>query len=102
MLFSFKSIFAPRYLHILTPFFGSSHEQKAIAIHRPADVRPILKAYSGKDVALEYGKFEADIKRKQLEEWEKSGKKRSAVEGVSISRLFGGVSTSVLFFLFLV
>lgn len=64
----------------------------AIAIHRPADVRPILKAYAGKDVALEYGKFEAEMKQKALDEWEKSGKKRSAVEGVSIGRLFGGVS----------
>lgn len=64
----------------------------ALAIHRPADVRPILKAYAGKDVALEYGKFEEEMKKKHIEEWEKSGKKNSVVQGVSIGKLFGGVS----------
>ena len=32
----------------------------AIAIYNPPDVHPILKAYEGKDVPLEYAKTEAD------------------------------------------
>jgi len=66
----------------------------AIAIHRPDDVRPILKAYQGKDVALEYAKFEAEMKRKQIEQWEKSGGGKSIVSnagGSWLFRLMGGV-----------
>lgn len=66
----------------------------AIAIHRPDDVRPILKAYQGKDVALEYAKFEAEMKRKQIEQWEKSGGGKSVVSnagGSWLFRLMGGV-----------
>jgi import inner membrane translocase subunit TIM50 len=52
-----------------------------------------LKQYAGKDAALEYAKFEADAKRKHIEQWEKSGgaKKGAAVQGLKISKLFGGV-----------
>jgi import inner membrane translocase subunit TIM50 len=66
----------------------------AIAIHRPDDVRPIWKAYQGKDVALEYAKFEAEMKRKQVEQWEKSGGGKSVVSGSAgswLSWLMGAV-----------
>lgn len=66
----------------------------AIAIHRAQDVRPILTAYAGKDIAVEYAKKEADSKRKHIEEWERSGKAASgAVGGVTLSGLFGGSSS---------
>lgn len=44
---------------------------QAIAIYKPADVRPILTAYHGKDIPLEYAKKEAEGKQKHIEEWEK-------------------------------
>lgn len=72
----------------------------AIAIHRAQDVRPILTAYAGKDVAVEYAKKEADSKRKHVEEWERSGKSSGAVGGVTLSGLFGmGSSVCLLSFL---
>ena len=40
----------------------------AIAIHHPSDVRPILKAYQGKDIALEYNKLEEEQKRRMLQD----------------------------------
>ncbi len=43
----------------------------AIAIYKPEDVRPILAAYHGKDIPLEYGKKEAEIKAQFVEEWKK-------------------------------
>lgn len=42
---------------------------EAIGIYKPADVRPILKAYAGKNVPLEYAKKEAEAKQKHIEEW---------------------------------
>jgi hypothetical protein len=36
-------------------------------------VRPILQAYHGKDIPLEYAKKEAEAKAKHIEEW-KAGK----------------------------
>ncbi len=53
----------------------------AIAIYKPEDVRPILAAYHGKDIPLEYGKKEAEIKAQFVEEWKKSGKE--SLEAVS-------------------
>jgi len=78
------------FVRLLADFFCAV----AIAIHRPDDVRPILKAYQGKDVALEYSKFEAEMKRKQIEQWEKSGGGKSVVSnagGSWLSRLMGAV-----------
>lgn len=63
----------------------------AIAIHKPEDVRSILKAYAGKDVAIEYAKKEAESKRKHIEEWERQGGNKSVVGGFTMSSLFGGV-----------
>ena len=60
----------------------------AIAIYKPQDVRPILEAYRGKDIPLEYAKKEAEAKQKHIEEW-KSGKGKTA-GGFTFSSLFGG------------
>ncbi|KAF9053838.1 HAD-like protein [Hymenopellis radicata] len=54
-----------RGLVALIPFLES------IAIYKPVDVRPILTAYQGKDITLEYAKKEAESKQKHIEEWEK-------------------------------
>lgn len=58
----------------------------AIAIYKPADVRPILTAYHGKNIPLEYGKKEADAKAKYLEEWKQGHKGGSSS---AVSRLLG-------------
>lgn len=57
----------------------------AIAIYKPADVRPILQAYQGKNIPLEYGKKEAEAKAKHVEEW----KSKKGVSSSSFSSLFG-------------
>jgi import inner membrane translocase subunit TIM50 len=57
-----------------------------------------LKAYQGKDVVLEYAKFEAEMKRKQIEQWEKSGGGKSVVSnagGSWLSRLMGAVRSLI-------
>ena len=58
----------------------------AIAIYNPPDVRPILKAYEGKDVPLEYAKTEAAAKAKHIAEW---NAKHKTVEAPSFRNLFG-------------
>jgi len=69
----------------LLPFLES------IGILQPPDVRPILKAYEGKNIPLEYARKEAEIKAKHIEEWEKERKgKGGAVTGFTLSGLFGG------------
>jgi import inner membrane translocase subunit TIM50 len=60
----------------------------AIGIYKPGDVRPILQAYAGKDVPVEYAKKEAEAKAKHIEEWKKSGK-GLATGGFTLSGLFG-------------
>lgn len=62
----------------------------AIAIYKPEDVRPILTAYHGKDIPIEYGKKEAEMKAQYVEEWKKNGKAKSTGGGFSLSALFGG------------
>ncbi|KAG8716124.1 mitochondrial inner membrane protein required for protein import [Ceratobasidium sp. 395] len=66
----------------LIPFLES------IAIHNPADVRPILKAYQGKDIPTAYAAVEAEQKRKVVEDWEKN-RKRSGGGNMAIGGLFG-------------
>ncbi len=58
----------------------------AIAIYKPADVRPILEAYRDKDIPIEYAKKEAEAKANHLEEWKK---KSRHVSSSSFSSLFG-------------
>ncbi|KAF9445931.1 NIF-domain-containing protein [Macrolepiota fuliginosa MF-IS2] len=59
---------------------------ESIAIYKPADVRPILEAYQGKDIPIEYAKKEAEAKAKHVEEWKK---KSHLVSSSSFSSLFG-------------
>ncbi|KAI0684840.1 HAD-like domain-containing protein [Cytidiella melzeri] len=66
----------------LIPFLES------IAIYKSPDVRPILEAYRGKNIPLEYAAKEAEAKQKHIEEWEKSHK--GVVSDFTLSGLFGG------------
>lgn len=63
----------------------------AIGIYKPPDVRPIIEAYSGKDIPIEYAKKEAEAKQRHIEEWEHSRKGLSS-GGFTLSGLFGGSS----------
>lgn len=51
---------------------------ESIGIYNPPDVRPIISSYIDKDVALEYGKAEAEAKRQSIEEWERKGGRRKS------------------------
>ncbi|KAI0785773.1 HAD-like domain-containing protein [Abortiporus biennis] len=64
---------------------------ESIAIYKPSDVRPILQAYQGKDIPLEYAKHEAADKQRHIEEWEHH-KKGLSTGGFTLSSLFGGSS----------
>jgi mitochondrial import inner membrane translocase subunit TIM50 len=63
----------------------------AIGIYKPQDVRPILQAYQGKDIPLEYAKKEAEAKQKHIEEWQHRKKSLSST-GFTLSSLFGSSS----------
>ena len=68
----------------------------AIGIFSPADVRPILKAYDGKDIPREYAKKEAEAKRVAVEEWERLHP--SSVHGAGsgfLSSVFGSVAAVI-------
>ncbi|KAF9066553.1 HAD-like domain-containing protein [Rhodocollybia butyracea] len=45
---------------------------ESIAIYKPADVRPILTAYQGKNIPVEYAKREAEGKQKHIENWKQN------------------------------
>lgn len=66
----------------------------AIGIFNPPDVRPILKAYEGKDIPSEYAKKEAESKKAAIEEWErKNPASRSGGGGGGfLGGMFGSVS----------
>jgi import inner membrane translocase subunit TIM50 len=64
----------------------------AIAIYKPPDVRPVLSAYEGKDIPLEYGKIEAEMKAKHIDEWKSKHKRVASVP--TFGSLFG-MSSSV-------
>ena len=79
--------------HLLFLFLFKIRDTIAIAIYKSNDVRPILKAYEGKNIPIEYAKKEAEAKQKFLEEWRQSGKsKTTAGPGFTLSGLFGGSS----------
>lgn len=59
----------------------------AIAIYKPQDVRPILTAYQGKNIPLEYGKKEAEGKQKHIEEWTSKNQKSGSAN--PFGSLFG-------------
>ncbi|KAJ7623368.1 HAD-like domain-containing protein [Roridomyces roridus] len=44
---------------------------ESIGIYKPQDVRPIISAYKGKDIPLEYAKKEAEAKALHVEKWSK-------------------------------
>ena len=80
--------------------YGTDESLLAIGIYKPQDIRPILTAYHGKDIAVEYGKKEAEQKQKFLDEWRKSGKAKSGSSGggLTFSGLFGSSSVSISLF----
>jgi len=65
----------------------------AIAIYRPPDVRPILNAFHGKDIPVEYAKQEADTKKRHVEAWQQGGARRLSESGFTLSSMFGGPSS---------
>lgn len=87
MLFPSSPALSVQYFDRLSVVFF--HPPTAIAIYKPPDVRPILQAYHGKDVPIEYAKKEAEAKQKHIEEWERSRKGLSQ-GGFTLSSLFGG------------
>lgn len=64
----------------------------AIGIYKPADLRPIIQAYQGKDIPLEYARKEAEAKAKHVEEWKK--KNPMSISGSSFASMFG-ISSAV-------
>lgn len=91
-LLSFPSLnvyllFPPRCLSIL--MLTSS----AVAIYKPPDVRPILQAYQGKDIPIEYAKKETEARELHIAEWKGKYKGLSS-GGFTMSSLFG-MSTEV-------
>ncbi|KAI0700964.1 HAD-like domain-containing protein [Cerioporus squamosus] len=64
---------------------------ESIAIFKTPDVRPVLQAYAGKNIPIEFAKKEVEMKRKHIEEWEHSRKGLSR-GGWTLSGLFGGSS----------
>jgi len=67
---------------------------ESIAIYRPPDVRPILKAFHGKDIPVEYAKQEAEAKKLHVEAWQHGGAKRLSESGFTLSSMFGGSASS--------
>lgn len=59
---------------------------ESIAIYAPADVRPVLKHYAGKDIPREFAKQEAEMKAAAIAEWE-----RTHPTGTGGSSWFGGM-----------
>jgi mitochondrial import inner membrane translocase subunit TIM50 len=72
-----------RGLVALIPFLES------IGIYNPADVRPILEAYRGKDIPIEYAKTEAAAKQKHIEEFHARGGKGLGGGGLTLTGMFG-------------
>ncbi|KAF8992998.1 HAD-like domain-containing protein [Cyathus striatus] len=62
---------------------------ESIAIYKPPDVRPIIGAYQGKDIPIEYSKKEAEAKAKHVEEWKKKHPKGVGVSGGFLAGLLG-------------
>ncbi|GMK58797.1 hypothetical protein CspeluHIS016_0602390 [Cutaneotrichosporon spelunceum] len=87
---------------ILKPWDGSKGDRglvdmipflESIGIFQPADVRPVLKHYAGKDIPREYAKKEAEQKKAVIAEWERNHPTGSD-GGWSLSSLFGGSSSA--------
>ncbi|BEI83532.1 hypothetical protein CcaverHIS002_0401360 [Cutaneotrichosporon cavernicola] len=87
---------------ILKPWNGSKGDRglvemipflESIGIFQPADVRPVLKHYAGKDIPREYAKKEAEAKDAAIAEWERNHPTGSG-GGWSLSSVFGGSSSA--------
>ncbi|KAH9833590.1 NIF-domain-containing protein [Rhodofomes roseus] len=63
---------------------------ESIGIFKPPDVRPILQAYHGKNIPVEYAKKEAEMKQKHIAEWQQS--KGLSTNSFTLSSLFGSPS----------
>jgi import inner membrane translocase subunit TIM50 len=59
----------------------------AIGIYKPQDIRPILAAYQGKDIPLEYAKKEAEAKALHVEKWSKD--RPQGLASTSFSSMLG-------------
>ena len=67
------------------------------------DVRPILSAYQGKDIPVEYAKKEAEAKRVAIEEWERRNPNAGSGGAAGwLGGVFGGVAVSDPFPLFMI
>ncbi|KAJ6591746.1 HAD-like domain-containing protein [Mycena vulgaris] len=65
---------------------------ESIGIYKPQDVRPILTAYQGKDIPLEYAKKEAEAKALHVEKWTKD--RPQGLAGTNFSSMLGLSSTT--------
>jgi hypothetical protein len=75
----------------------SATDDTAIAMFNVKDVRPILKAYQGKDIPVEYAKKEAEAKRVAIEEWERRNPNAGQGGGAGwLGGMFGGVAVSYI------
>ncbi|KAH6897955.1 import inner membrane translocase subunit tim-50 [Coprinopsis sp. MPI-PUGE-AT-0042] len=59
---------------------------ESIGIYKPADVRPILQRYEGKNIPIEYAKTEALAKAQHIEKWQA---KQPGVSSNFMSSMFG-------------
>lgn len=68
---------------------------ESIGIYAPADVRPVLKHYAGKDIPREFAKQEAEMKAAAIAEWERTHPIKGGSGGSNfLSGVFGGSSAS--------
>ncbi|KZT21120.1 HAD-like protein [Neolentinus lepideus HHB14362 ss-1] len=67
---------------------------ESIGIYKPPDVRPILTAYAGKDIPIEYARKEAEMKAKHIVEWKEKHKHGTGLGGFTLSSLFGASSVN--------
>ncbi|KAG8220556.1 HAD-like domain-containing protein [Butyriboletus roseoflavus] len=61
---------------------------ETIGIYKPQDVRPILQAYQGKDIPIEYAKNETEARERHIAEWKSKSRGLSSGE-FTMSSLFG-------------
>ena len=83
---------ADSFVDIFSGLISYLSRLSAIGIYKPADIRPILESYHGKDIPIEYAKTEAAAKQKHIEEHLKKGMANSTF---TLSTLFGGSSSPV-------
>ena len=63
-------------------------------MYNAQDVRPIIKAYHGKDIPIEYAKKEEEAKQAALEEWQRKHPQSITGSGAGwLSNTFGSVAS---------